>query len=155
MQVRSGPLTAIDPVGVSIDLDAPGTAGERKAAIKPMQIVAAAVGCGVVFRLGWTPIGLPALARRRRRARPAGAECPSLHCVTRRARGRSGIMGRCGGPVAFGLLRPAVLVPESLLASGGDRLDAVLAHELVHLRSRDWLFVLAEELLLAFLWFHP
>jgi TonB family protein len=32
---------------------------------------------------------------------------------------------------------------------------AILCHELIHVRRRDWLFTLSEEFLCALLWFHP
>lgn len=52
------------------------------------------------------------------------------------------------GPVCFGVVRPRVLIPAGLLATGdGPALRAVLAHELAHLGRRDplagWLLGLA------------
>ena len=59
-------------------------------------------------------------------------------------------------PVAFGLLRPTVLLPVGF----GDRFspveqEAVLAHELAHLAARDPLWQLLAELCCAALWWHP
>lgn len=59
-------------------------------------------------------------------------------------------------PMAFGVLRPTVLIPASLLDRiAGAELRAILAHELAHHRRKDpWFFPL-ETLLLAVWWFHP
>jgi protein TonB len=58
-------------------------------------------------------------------------------------------------PVTFGALRPIVLLPEALRAQSADIQRAVLCHELLHVRRRDWIFVLIEEGIRAVLWFHP
>lgn len=59
-------------------------------------------------------------------------------------------------PMAFGLLRQAVVIPTSILTNlTATELDAVLLHELAHLRRRDpWfnLFQLAAEILF---FYHP
>ena len=62
---------------------------------------------------------------------------------------------RLGQPVTFGVLRPAVLLPASFpqLPAGVQR--AVLAHELWHVRRRDWAWVLLEEAIRAAFWFNP
>ena len=60
------------------------------------------------------------------------------------------------GPLAFGLFRPAILLPELLLDGiPAEQIDLVLAHELIHVRRGD---VLANKLqLVAHLiwWFNP
>jgi TonB family protein len=58
-------------------------------------------------------------------------------------------------PVTFGLVRPIVLLPSSLATEPRDVQRAVVAHELWHVRRRDWAWVLAEELLRSLLWFQP
>ena len=60
-----------------------------------------------------------------------------------------------GQPVTFGVRHPVVLLPESLQALPDQIQRAVLAHELWHVRRRDWLWILAEETIRAVLWFHP
>jgi len=51
--------------------------------------------------------------------------------------------------------RPVVLLPAALAGATAPIRRAAVAHELVHVRRRDWCFVLVEELLRAALWFHP
>ncbi|MBA2303227.1 MAG: M56 family metallopeptidase [Acidobacteria bacterium] len=58
-------------------------------------------------------------------------------------------------PVTFGVARPVVLLPETLRMKSLGVRRAVLAHELWHVRRRDWLWSLSEEILRAMLWFHP
>ncbi len=59
-------------------------------------------------------------------------------------------------PVAFGLLRPIVLVPVSLLtALPLPALETIIAHELAHLRRYDHWLVLVQRLIEVLLFFHP
>jgi TonB family protein len=59
------------------------------------------------------------------------------------------------GPVTFGFLRPVVLVPERFRELSAEMQDAILCHEILHVRRHDWLFTAGEELIRALLWFHP
>jgi hypothetical protein len=58
-------------------------------------------------------------------------------------------------PVAIGVLRPAVLLPESWRGWSADTRSAVLAHEFAHLRRKDTLVAALARLLKCMLWFHP
>ena len=58
-------------------------------------------------------------------------------------------------PVTFGVLRPVVLLPESLRTADAAARRAVLAHELHHVKRRDWLWVVGEEIVRSVFWFHP
>jgi TonB family protein len=60
-----------------------------------------------------------------------------------------------GQPVTFGFRRPVVLLPDMLRAQPEDIQRVVLCHELFHVRRRDWIWVFAEEIVKAALWFHP
>lgn len=58
------------------------------------------------------------------------------------------------GPMAAGLLHPAIVLPESIaLASPG--MAALLEHEHAHIRRRDMLAALGQRLVLALLWWSP
>ncbi|HVU86030.1 MAG TPA: M56 family metallopeptidase [Pirellulales bacterium] len=69
---------------------------------------------------------------------------------------RLAVTSRPIGPAVFGLLRPTILLPESLLSGMADEhAELVLAHELVHVRRRD---ELASKMQLAaqlIWWFNP
>lgn len=58
-------------------------------------------------------------------------------------------------PVTFGALHPVVLLPAGFPALIPRVREAILCHELLHVRRRDWIFTLAEELVRTLLWFHP
>ena len=58
-------------------------------------------------------------------------------------------------PSTVGLRRPLILLPRRVLGMPAAVQRAVIAHELVHVRRRDWLHTIAEEIWCALLWFHP
>ena len=59
------------------------------------------------------------------------------------------------GPATIGLFRPVVLLPRSVLGMSCSVQRAIICHELVHVRRRDWMRTIAEEVWCALLWFHP
>lgn len=117
----------------------------------------AALGAGAALRALWLAMGLRRLGRYRAAARPLDPLPPGM----REARAQVGtqaqicVSNEIDGPVTFGFLRPAVLVPESTLRLGEDARRAVVIHELLHVRRHDWLWLLCEELAGVALWFHP
>jgi TonB family protein len=58
-------------------------------------------------------------------------------------------------PATVGVRRAIVLLPRRLMALPAAVQRAVIAHELLHVKRRDWLHTLAEECGCALLWFHP
>jgi len=58
-------------------------------------------------------------------------------------------------PMTGGVVRPVVLLPDAALSWTDDCMDAVLRHELVHVRQRDAMRQLAARLSVALYWFHP
>lgn len=60
------------------------------------------------------------------------------------------------GPAVFSILRPVILLPQSLVtSSSADQLEPILAHELVHLRRGDTVVGLLQLLGQSLWWFHP
>jgi beta-lactamase regulating signal transducer with metallopeptidase domain len=57
--------------------------------------------------------------------------------------------------VAWGLARPAVILPEAAREWSEDRARIVLSHELAHIGRSDWLAQIVAELLRAVYWFNP
>lgn len=58
------------------------------------------------------------------------------------------------GPMAAGLFRPAIVLPESIaLASPG--MAGLLEHEHAHIRRRDMLAALGQRIVIALLWWSP
>lgn len=63
---------------------------------------------------------------------------------------------RVDSPLVIGWLRPVVLIPASaLLSLSPEALEAVMAHELAHIRRQDYLVNLLQGLAEALLFFHP
>jgi TonB family protein len=58
-------------------------------------------------------------------------------------------------PITFGWLRPVIVLPKYFPDLPEAQQRAVLTHELMHVRRRDWLFTIIEETIRAILWFHP
>ena len=58
-------------------------------------------------------------------------------------------------PLACGVLRRVILLPESAREWQDEHLQAVLLHESAHLHRRDPLWQALTELIRAFFWFHP
>ena len=64
--------------------------------------------------------------------------------------------GALAGPVTVGFFRPLVLLPASLLSGMPvPLLEALLAHELAHVRRWDYLLNLLQSVAEALLFFHP
>jgi WD40 repeat protein/beta-lactamase regulating signal transducer with metallopeptidase domain len=58
-------------------------------------------------------------------------------------------------PLTLGLFRPVILLPASWRGWPAEQLRLVLAHELAHVRRRDFLAGLVAELAVCLCWFHP
>ncbi|MBI1353884.1 MAG: TonB family protein [Acidobacteria bacterium] len=115
---------------------------------------------GAAAMLLWRAAGLVRLAVYRRRARALSPDS-ALCREAARLQGELGVRAEClvsdelPGPLTFGLRRPVVLVPRSLLDLPELQQRAVLAHELLHVRNRDWLKLLGLEAVRCLFWFHP
>jgi TonB family protein len=103
------------------------------------------LAAGIVVRALWLAAGLWRLSRYRRRSRPFGFRYGAALLVS----------DAITSPVTFGVLRPVVLLPPQFPELEAQVREAILSHELQHVRRRDWLFLLGEELVRAVFWFHP
>jgi TonB family protein len=58
-------------------------------------------------------------------------------------------------PMTWGVLTAKVLLPQSAREWSGDRLRAVIAHELAHVRRGDWALHAAVDVITRIYWFNP
>jgi TonB family protein len=106
---------------------------------------------GAAVRLTWIATGLWRL----RRHRLAGRRFPNPPVPFEREQVAWFLSETVSGPVTFGWRSPAILLPARFTAMPLDLQEAVACHELIHVERRDWLFVIAEEIVRAAFWFHP
>jgi TonB family protein len=117
--------------------------------LSPTEIALILLGVGMIVRLGWLATGFWRLARLRRHSQPLlPVSSWSVEADLR-------ISDAVSSPVTFGFLRPAVLLPGNFPELDASAQEAILCHEILHVRRRDWLFTLAEELVRGVFWFHP
>jgi periplasmic protein TonB len=113
------------------------------------EMILILLAAGIVFRLGFLVVGFWKLRRYRQRSQ-ALQPTPTwgVEAALR-------ISADLPSPVTFGWRKPVVLLPERFPMLDGRVQDAILCHEVLHVRRHDWLFTLAEELIRAIFWFHP
>ncbi|AGA78256.1 M56 family metallopeptidase [Echinicola vietnamensis] len=59
-------------------------------------------------------------------------------------------------PVTYGFLKPVILIPASLLLHTPPRqLEAIIAHELAHIKRYDYLINIVQRIMEVFFFFHP
>lgn len=96
--------------------------------------------------------------------RRGGAADPALLTVVAALARRLGVRravsvlvdGRAESPSVVGWLRPAILVPAgTLMGLTAEQLEAVLAHELAHIRRHDYLVNVLQVLVETLLFYHP
>ena len=115
------------------------------------------LAAGVLLRGLWLALG----AWNLRRLRRAATRLEPVPAVVREAEARIGaradvyVSDRISGPITFGLIRPVVIVPPSVMTMDAALQEAIASHELLHVRRRDWLSVIGEEIVRTVFWFHP
>jgi len=122
----------------------------------PLSWILLVLAAGFLGRLAWLLLGLTALRAWRRTAVPAELP-PAVAAVQEQmgVRARFLVSDRVTGPVTFGWRDATVLLPPDFQALPAAAQRAVVCHELLHVRRRDWLFSLFEETVRCLLWFHP
>jgi beta-lactamase regulating signal transducer with metallopeptidase domain len=112
---------------------------------------------GVVVRLTWTVLGLWSLRRYRRASRASNLPMPAAEEFAKRAgiKAEIAISDKIAGPITFGLRSALILLPSHFERMNPETREAIVCHELIHVRRKDWLFTVLEEVILAVLWFHP
>jgi len=104
---------------------------------------------GAAIRLGWLAVGFCKLRRYRRHSRPLEpAPTWSVEAALM-------VSDEISSPVTFGWRKPVVLLPANFPMMDERVKEAILCHEIMHIRRGDWVFTVGEELVRAALWFHP
>ena len=118
--------------------------------------VGIALALGAALRIGWLALGLLRLRRLGRSGRGT-ITTDDYGDLQRVMQVEADVrwVDTVRQPVTFGLRRPVVLLPSSLDALPADVCRAVVAHELWHVRRRDWAWVIVEETVRSVLWFNP
>lgn len=135
--------------------------GELPPLAAQLPALVSAWALGSALMLGRLALGLAWVGHARRRSTPAPAEWQArLDTLARRLGLKRTIALRLlpglASPVALGALRPCVLLPAALLSRlPVDLLEALLAHELAHVRRWDYLVNLLQSAVEALLFFHP
>ena len=118
-------------------------------AVPIAEIALILLGAGMLIRMGWLATGFWRLARLRRHSQPLRpASSWGVEAEIR-------VSDAISSPVTFGCLRPTVLLPANFGELDACVQEAILCHEILHVRRRDWAFTLAEELIRSVFWFHP
>ena len=117
----------------------------------------AACACALALRLALGLVWVERAARGTRTDAHWDARLATLAAqfgITRTVRLR--VVDALASPVTAGWWRPVVLVPASLLAGMPPQLlEALLAHELAHVRRFDYLVNLVQSLVDTLLFYHP
>src|SRR6185437_15053834 len=124
------------------------------------QIIGLVILAGIALRLIPVSLGLFKLRQLRRSSSPVRQHgnfsviFEPMRSMTG-ARAEARLSAQIDSPVTFGFVHPLILLPERFFQLDGSCQAAILCHELVHVRRRDWAHHLAEEVLRVLLWFHP
>lgn len=127
-------------------------------AVAPSALVIAAWiwALGLVVVAGRFVLGVLALRRWTREARPVTAAVwtAPLAAFQERKRPRLLTSTAIGAPMSWGL-PPGVVLLDAACLNRPETARAVMAHELAHVRRRDWLFLGLSRLAVALFWFNP
>jgi len=132
-----------------------GTAGPDSSRLASCLAVILLVGIGA--RALWLVAGFMRLRRYRQSPRPFD-HLPAAVAVLQstlgiRARWFAG--DQVPSAATYGIRRPVVLLPAHVASLPDAMLQMVACHELVHIARRDWIAVVAEEIVRTLFWFHP
>jgi HEAT repeat protein/beta-lactamase regulating signal transducer with metallopeptidase domain len=114
---------------------------------------------GAAGLLGRVALGLLALRRHGRAARPVPEEVVREARESIDGRPSRGLRVRCGGPfavpVCWGILHSTILLPAGSHDWSEERARIVLRHEMAHVARRDALHILIARVATALHWFNP
>ncbi len=151
------------PLAQCLDLGASDVefVGELPPLAEQMPALVSAWALGSALMLGRLALGLAWVGRARRRSLAAPAEWQArLDALARRLGLARAVplrlLPELAGPVALGAFKPCVLLPAALLSRlPVELVEALLAHELAHVRRWDYVANLVQSAVESLLFFHP
>jgi TonB family protein len=148
------PAPSQPPSAVSTPTPTPGAPAAAAAGLDWVAAARLVILTGIAARLAWIGLGMVRLRRLRWRAM---GEAAGFEDLRQSISARAPILwsAEVRHPVTFGVLKPVVLLPIALKAADPAAQRAVVAHELHHVKRRDWGWVVAEEMIRSAFWFHP
>ncbi len=161
MRDRPVLLNGLEPPAAGLALAVDGVDARPGRELPWGAVVGGILGAGVALRMLWLAVGLGRLRRLAGNLPDPGEPAAAVDGEVSELQAELGtgarvaFVARVQHPVTFGIAPAVVLLPATLLAASAERRRAVLCHELWHVRRRDWLWVLGEEVALTVLWFHP
>jgi TonB family protein len=145
---REAVMTSNTPVFTTITEDAP-LPPMPEPSLSRSELALLLLAAGTVLRLTWLAAAFWRLGRLRRHSRALRpAPTWGVEADIR-------ISEAISSPVTFGFIRPVVLLPANFPELDEQIQNAILCHEVLHVRRHDWLFTLGEELVRSVFWFHP
>lgn len=121
------------------------------------ELVLLALVAGITARGLWLALGAVSLVRLRRMATPIDP-VPSVFADAQSrldVQATIAVSDNVSGPITFGLFDPIVIVPPGVLELDAEVQEAIAYHEMLHVRRRDWVDEVFEELVRTVFWFHP
>jgi TonB family protein len=141
----------------SVVASAPGEGLVATASSDSVLIILAILAAGAIVRLLWLALGMWRVRSLIGNATPAPALAFPMSDLNEHVGVDATLMisDELQGPATVGWRQPIVLLPSAVLTMSSAVQRAIVCHELVHVRRRDWLQTIAEEIWCALLWFHP
>jgi TonB family protein len=140
---KHGVVTTADSVSAVTIMRSAHVPGSRGIPVQP--VVLGLLAAGILARGIWLAVGFGRLRRYRRSSRRLASRDGAALLLSEAV----------SSPVTFGAFRPVVLLPAHFPELAAEVQEAILCHELLHVRRRDWLFTVGEEVVRAVFWFHP
>ncbi|MBI4658393.1 MAG: HEAT repeat domain-containing protein [Verrucomicrobia bacterium] len=173
--IEAGPRVTATPAPIFTEMEIPKdpaiSAPPSPAYSPPLPSAPALTGktwlmlahaAGALAFLGWLAWQVGRLSRATRRAQclNEGELCEQFSRLAEqfglRRRPRLMVSPEIHTPIAFGLLRPTVMLPDAVVENlRSSEVRVILAHELTHYRRGDLWVNWLQLLLLAAWWFHP
>lgn len=145
----------IAPVG-SIQIEASVAVARTRPVLSVYDWIAIALAAAILLRLLWLAAGWLRLHRSRRSARALGPQEAVEEFQSALGVFPSVLISdQIASPATFGWRQPVIVLPPKFLQMDAARQRVILCHEFLHVRRRDWLWHVGEEILRALFWFHP